>query len=105
MCPAQEAKKGGSWYWMGLQPNKFTSSRLLKSLGFWPCDECANKNEVSWNALTTGYARKGKGKRALCMFQETQRVGFKSARFTHSSMFGVFSTTKPLGARKMGSCT
>ncbi|KAI6704176.1 hypothetical protein NL676_013312 [Syzygium grande] len=124
---------------MGLQPNEFTLSSLLKALGFLPSDKCGrqlhayclkcgycsnlyvgsalvdmyakhdridearsifcllvNKNEVSWNALIAGYARKGEGERALHMLQEMLRAGFEPTHFTYSSVYGALSATGSL---------
>ncbi|KAI9097487.1 hypothetical protein K1719_025258 [Acacia pycnantha] len=50
-------------------------------------DKLVNKNEVSWNALIAGYARKDEGEEALSLFLKMQREGFKPTEFTYSSLF------------------
>ncbi|KAF7816659.1 pentatricopeptide repeat-containing protein [Senna tora] len=50
-------------------------------------DKLVNKNEVSWNALIAGYARKGEGEEALSLFLKMQREGFRPTDFTYSSLF------------------
>ncbi|ESW31567.1 hypothetical protein PHAVU_002G248800 [Phaseolus vulgaris] len=49
-------------------------------------DELGCKNEVSWNALITGYARKGEGEEALAMFVRMQREGYRPTEFTYSAL-------------------
>ncbi|KAJ0965271.1 hypothetical protein J5N97_026409 [Dioscorea zingiberensis] len=58
-----------------------------------------SKNEVSWNALIAGYARKEDGENAMRKFREMQRSGFKATRFTYSS---VFSACAGIGALEQG---
>jgi pentatricopeptide repeat protein len=124
---------------LGLQPNQFTLSSLLKASGARPndkhgqqihafCLKCGydsnvyvgsslvdmyarfglmdeaqlvfdrlvSKNEVSWNALIAGHARKGEGKHALSMFREMQREDFKPTQFTYSSVFSLCASTGSL---------
>ena len=52
-----------------------------------------NKNEVSWNALIAGHARKGEGEHALRLFRDMQREYFTPTHFTYSSLFTVCSST------------
>ncbi|KAM5588986.1 pentatricopeptide repeat-containing protein [Rosa sericea] len=52
-------------------------------------DALHTKNEVSWNALIAGHARKGQGEHALRLFWKMLRGGFKPTHFTYSSVFTV----------------
>ncbi|KAK4761116.1 hypothetical protein SAY87_006009 [Trapa incisa] len=52
-----------------------------------------SKNEVSWNALIAGHARKGEGELALSLFSRMLRKDFKPTPFTYSSIFGSLSST------------
>lgn len=47
------------------------------------------KNEVSWNALIAGFARKGDPEGALESFREMQRVDLEASHYTYSSMFSA----------------
>ncbi|XP_058112991.1 pentatricopeptide repeat-containing protein At3g24000, mitochondrial-like [Magnolia sinica] len=58
-----------------------------------------SKNEVSWNALIAGYARKGEGENALRQFWKMQRADFEATHFTYSS---VFSACASIGALEQG---
>ncbi|XP_077236603.1 tetratricopeptide repeat (TPR)-like superfamily protein [Tasmannia lanceolata] len=62
-------------------------------------DRMICKNEVSWNALIAGYARKGEGEDALKLFWKMQRADFKATHFTYSS---VFSACAGIGALEQG---
>ncbi|KAL6844702.1 hypothetical protein ACP4OV_025361 [Aristida adscensionis] len=62
-------------------------------------DWLGSKNEVSWNALIAGYARKGDGETTLMTFAEMQRNGFQATHFTYSS---VFSAIAGIGALEQG---
>ncbi|KAK2979341.1 hypothetical protein RJ640_013305 [Escallonia rubra] len=55
-----------------------------------------SKNEVSWNALIAGHARKEKGEDALVLFWKMQREGFEPTHFTYSSLFSAFASTGAL---------
>ncbi|KAL5972342.1 hypothetical protein ACLOJK_041595 [Asimina triloba] len=57
------------------------------------------KNEVSWNALIAGHARKGDGEDALKHFWKMQRANFKATHFTYSS---VFSACASIGSLEQG---
>ncbi|XP_062161336.1 pentatricopeptide repeat-containing protein At3g24000, mitochondrial [Alnus glutinosa] len=124
---------------VGLQPNQFTLSSLLKASGAGPnnrhgqhvhafsfkygyvsnvyvgsalvdmyarfdhmddarliFDGLASKNEVSWNALIAGYARKGQGEHALSLFREMQREDFNPTQFTYSSVFSACASSGSL---------
>ncbi|XP_057458234.1 pentatricopeptide repeat-containing protein At3g24000, mitochondrial [Lotus japonicus] len=54
---------------------------VFDELGRW-------KNEVSWNALIAGYARKGEGggEEALGLFAKMQREGYGVTEFTYSAL-------------------
>ncbi|KAM3752387.1 hypothetical protein ACB098_03G014700 [Castanea mollissima] len=56
-------------------------------------DGLVSKNEVSWNALIAGHARKGEGEHALSMFREMKRADFKPSHFTYSSVYSVCAST------------
>lgn len=124
---------------LGLQPNQFTFSSLLKAAGAVPnegdgrqvqgvvikcgfhsnvyvgsslvdmyvrCgligearfafDSLTSKNEVSWNALIAGHARKGEGENAIGLFVKMQRESFRPTPFTYSSIFGACASTGAL---------
>ncbi|KAM1030469.1 hypothetical protein EV1_033962 [Malus domestica] len=49
-------------------------------------DALDTKNEVSWNALIAGHARKAQGEHALRLFWKMLREGFKPTHFTYSSV-------------------
>lgn len=56
-------------------------------------DGLVSKNEVSWNALIAGHARKGEGELALSLFSQMLRKDVKPTTFTYSSIFGSLSST------------
>ncbi|KAL4185877.1 hypothetical protein AMTRI_Chr10g8020 [Amborella trichopoda] len=62
-------------------------------------DEMTERNEVCWNALIAGYARKGEGENSLEQFLKMQRAGFEPTHFTYSS---VFSGCASIGALEQG---
>ncbi|KAF9679304.1 hypothetical protein SADUNF_Sadunf06G0001000 [Salix dunnii] len=47
-------------------------------------DVMVSKNEVSWNSLIAGYARKGQGDKAFCLFSNMLRENIKPNHFTYS---------------------
>lgn len=59
----------------------------------------SSKNDVSWNALIAGHARRGEGESAVRVFKEMQREDFKATHFTYSS---VFSACANIGALEQG---
>ncbi|KAL5704806.1 Pentatricopeptide repeat-containing protein [Ranunculus cassubicifolius] len=127
---------------LGLEPNQFTLSSLLKASGAASSDKIGRqlhgfcvkhnfernvyvgsslvdmyarfgrtkeaqsvfdgmveKNEVCWNALIAGHARKGEGEDALKLFSEMQKEDFKPTHYTYSS---VFSACSSIGALEQG---
>ncbi|PSS35767.1 Pentatricopeptide repeat-containing protein [Actinidia chinensis var. chinensis] len=127
---------------LGLWPNQFTFSSLLKAAGAVPSDrdgrqihgfvvkygfnsnvyvgsslvdmyarcnlmdeaqfvfDCLlSKNDVSYNALIAGHARKDEGEHAIRLFWKMQREDFKPTHFTYSS---VFSACANIGALEQG---
>ncbi|PIA30603.1 hypothetical protein AQUCO_05500133v1, partial [Aquilegia coerulea] len=127
---------------LGLKPNQFTLSSLLKASGAVPSDKLgrqfhgfcikygyawnvyvgsslldmyarcgqmkeaqsvfdgmADKNEVCWNALIAGHARKNEAEDALKLFWKMQRQSFKPTHYTYSSVFSACST---IGALEQG---
>ncbi|KAM0825436.1 hypothetical protein ACQ4PT_069557 [Festuca glaucescens] len=62
-------------------------------------DKLDSKNGVSWNALISGFSRKGDGETALKVFAEMQRNGFEATHFTYSSLFNAIAG---LGALEQG---
>ncbi|KAL5704824.1 Pentatricopeptide repeat-containing protein [Ranunculus cassubicifolius] len=127
---------------LGLEPNQFTLSSLLKASGAASGDKIGRqlhgfcvkhnfernvyvgsslvdmyarfgrtkeaqsvfdgmveKNEVCWNALIAGHARKGEGEDALKLFSEMQKEDFKPTHYTYSS---VFSACSSIGALEQG---
>ncbi|KAG5033532.1 hypothetical protein JHK85_017514 [Glycine max] len=55
-------------------------------------DKLGCKNEVSWNALIAGYARKGEGEEALALFVRMQREGYRPTEFTYSALLSSCSS-------------
>ncbi|GLU20650.1 hypothetical protein SLE2022_368390 [Rubroshorea leprosula] len=55
-----------------------------------------SKNEVSWNALIAGHARKGEGEHALRLFWKMLREDLEPTHFTYSSIFGACAITGSL---------
>lgn len=58
-----------------------------------------SKNEVSWNALIAGHARKSEGERAVDLFCKMLRENFGPTHFTYSS---VFAACASIGALEQG---
>ncbi|ESQ53725.1 hypothetical protein EUTSA_v10027054mg [Eutrema salsugineum] len=56
-------------------------------------DALENRNDVSWNALIAGYARRCDTEKALELFQRMLREGFRPSHFSYSSLFGTCSST------------
>ena len=54
-------------------------------------DSLPSKNDVSWNALIAGFARKGEVDDALEIFREMRRSGVEASHYTYSSLFGACS--------------
>ncbi|XP_057964152.1 pentatricopeptide repeat-containing protein At3g24000, mitochondrial isoform X2 [Malania oleifera] len=54
------------------------------------------KNEVSWNALIAGHARKGEGEHAILFFSKMLRDDFEPTHFTYSSIFSACASTGAL---------
>ncbi|KAL5716513.1 Pentatricopeptide repeat-containing protein [Ranunculus cassubicifolius] len=124
---------------LGLKPNQFTLSSLLKASGaassdkigrqfhgfcikygyewdvyvgsalvdmYARCgqtkdaqsifDRMVNKNEVCWNALIAGHARKSEGGDAIKLFTKMQRENYKPTHFTYSSIFTVCASNGAL---------
>ncbi|KAK9267285.1 hypothetical protein L1049_009708 [Liquidambar formosana] len=124
---------------LGLEPNQFTFSSLLKASGLGPSDKhgrqihsfclkdgydsdvyvgsalvdmyarcghmdeaqsvfdgLVSKNEVSWNALIAGHARKSEAEHALLLFWKMQREEYKPTHFTYSSVFSACASTGAL---------
>ncbi|GAB4849965.1 Pentatricopeptide repeat-containing protein At3g24000, mitochondrial [Ancistrocladus abbreviatus] len=127
---------------LGLIPNEFTFSSILKASGAIPnakhgmqihalcfkygCDlnvyvatslldmyaRCgrmddarlifeglATKNDVSWNAMIVGHARKDEGEKALYLFRSMQREDYEATNFTYS---GILSACASIGALEQG---
>ncbi|GMN36709.1 hypothetical protein TIFTF001_006231 [Ficus carica] len=59
-------------------------------------DGLVTKNEVSWNALIAGHARKGETENALRLFCKMQREDFKATHFTYSSLCTACASTGSL---------
>nr|UPT48715.1 pentatricopeptide repeat protein AaPPR665 [Agave angustifolia] len=91
----------------GCDLNVFVGSSLLDMYARFGKIDAANlvfdgldsKNEVSWNALIAGYARKDDGEMALRKFREMKRSGFEPTHFTYSSVFGACAS---MGAMDQG---
>ncbi|KAF3680776.1 Pentatricopeptide repeat-containing protein, mitochondrial [Capsicum annuum] len=62
-------------------------------------DKLSCKNEVSWNGLIAGHARKGEGEIAVKLFAEMKRGGFQPSHFTFSS---VYAACASIGALEPG---
>ncbi|KAK8940395.1 Pentatricopeptide repeat-containing protein [Platanthera zijinensis] len=88
----------------GCDSNVYVGSSLLDmyahhgkmSEAFAVFDSLDSKNEVSWNALIAGYARKQEQNRAIAVFADMQRCGFSATRFTYSSLFSVCASNGSL---------
>lgn len=52
-------------------------------------DGLMSKNEVSWNALIAGRAKKGEGEKAISLFQRMERENFEPNCFTYSSLLNA----------------
>lgn len=52
-------------------------------------DKLERKNDVSWNALIAGYARKGEEHNAVKLFLEMKRGSFEPTRSTYASLFAA----------------
>lgn len=59
-------------------------------------DGMPTKNEVCWNALISGHARKGEEEQALHLFWKMQREKFEPTHFTYSSVFSACASTGAL---------
>lgn len=62
-------------------------------------DTLESKNEVSWNALIAGYARKAEGEHALATFVGMLQGGLEPTHFTYSS---VFTALAGMGSLEQG---
>ncbi|KAK9099303.1 hypothetical protein Syun_026348 [Stephania yunnanensis] len=71
----------------------------LMGEGRFVFDMMVRKNEVSWNALIAGYARKGEGESVLKLFRDMQREAYGPTHFTYSS---IFSACASMGALEQG---
>ncbi|KAE8703386.1 Pentatricopeptide repeat-containing protein [Hibiscus syriacus] len=88
----------------GFHSNVYVGSSLLDMYARCGCmdeahflfDMLTTKNEVSWNALIAGHARKGQVDHALCLFLKMLRHDFQPTHFTFSSIFGACASTGSL---------
>ncbi|CDP04327.1 unnamed protein product [Coffea canephora] len=62
-------------------------------------DGLMSKNEVCWNALIAGHARKSEAAIAVRLFSEMKKAGFEATHFTYSS---VFAACASIGALEQG---
>eukprot|EP01018_Ginkgo_biloba_P019393 Gb_22805 [translate_table: standard] len=62
-------------------------------------DKLPEQEEVSWNALITGYVQNGYGEKTLKLFCQMQRVGLKTNHFTFGS---VLKACGSLAAQEQG---
>lgn len=62
-------------------------------------DGLKSKNEVCWNALIAGHARKSEAETAVRLFSEMKKSGFEVTHFTYSS---VFAACASIGALEQG---
>ncbi|KAG7583201.1 Pentatricopeptide repeat [Arabidopsis suecica] len=56
-------------------------------------DALESRNDVSWNALIAGHARRCGTEKALELFQGMLREGFRPSHFSYASLFGACSST------------
>ncbi|XP_009108749.1 pentatricopeptide repeat-containing protein At3g24000, mitochondrial [Brassica rapa] len=56
-------------------------------------DALESRNDVSWNVLIAGHARRCGTEKALEIFQRMLREGFRPSHFSYSSIFGACSST------------
>ncbi|XWS18058.1 hypothetical protein CRYUN_Cryun32bG0010000 [Craigia yunnanensis] len=88
----------------GFDSNVYVGSSLLDMYARCGCMDEARlffgalhtKNEVSWNALIAGHARKGQVDHALWLFWKMLRQDFQPTHFTFSSIFGACASTGSL---------
>ncbi|WJX10036.1 hypothetical protein P8452_00805 [Trifolium repens] len=88
----------------GFRSNVFVGSSLVDMYARCGClreaqlvfDELESKNEVSWNALISGYARKGDGEEAFALFVKMQREDYRATDFTYSALLCSSSSTGSL---------
>ncbi|KAL8557568.1 hypothetical protein ACS0TY_004859 [Phlomoides rotata] len=59
-------------------------------------DGLKSKNEVYWNGLIAGYARKEDGHTVMQLFSEMKQGGFRPTHFTYSSIFAACASTGAL---------
>ncbi|XP_021847438.1 pentatricopeptide repeat-containing protein At3g24000, mitochondrial isoform X1 [Spinacia oleracea] len=64
-------------------------------------DGLVSKNEVSWNALMAGHARKERGEETLSLFQRMKREDFEPNDFTYSTVLNACANT---GVLEQGKC-
>ncbi|KAL3520657.1 hypothetical protein ACH5RR_018806 [Cinchona calisaya] len=62
-------------------------------------DGLDSKNEVCWNALIAGHARKSEAENAVRLFSEMKKADFEATHFTYSS---VFAACASVGALEQG---
>ncbi|CAI9112000.1 OLC1v1012363C1 [Oldenlandia corymbosa var. corymbosa] len=62
-------------------------------------DGLQHKNEVCWNALIAGHARKSEAEDAVRLFAEMRKANFEPTHFTYSS---VFAACANVGALEQG---
>ncbi|OIT28165.1 PREDICTED: pentatricopeptide repeat-containing protein At4g13650 [Nicotiana attenuata] len=63
--------------------------------------EMQNKNDVSWNAMITGYSQHGCGNEAIELFEEMRHLGVKP---NHVTYLGVLSACSHVGLVDKGLC-
>ncbi|GAB4824760.1 hypothetical protein Ancab_007624 [Ancistrocladus abbreviatus] len=63
--------------------------------------EMTKRNEVTWNAMITGYSQHGHGKEAIELFEEMKRLGLMP---NHVTFVGVLSACSHVGLVKEGLC-
>ncbi|OMO65611.1 hypothetical protein COLO4_31115 [Corchorus olitorius] len=88
----------------GFHSNVYVGSSLLDMYARSGCmdearlifDALHTKNEVSWNALIAGHARKGQAESALFLFRKMLRQDFQPTHFTFASIFGACASTGSL---------
>ncbi|KAL9235538.1 hypothetical protein vseg_010289 [Gypsophila vaccaria] len=59
-------------------------------------DGLVSKNEVAWNTLIAGHARKDEGDKALNLFQRMKREAFEPDEFTYSSLLSACASSGAL---------
>ncbi|PWA96595.1 Pentatricopeptide repeat-containing protein [Artemisia annua] len=75
-----------------------TSKRLIWLGGIWDCvfEEIQCRDDVSFNAMITGYAQNGRDEEALRLLIDMRRYGLRSDQYTLLSILAACSSLASL---------